>query len=136
MSENTILDEASRLRLANEIMGLFDHWQVSLDDQISLLGLPDEVRKRSLHKYCEDTPLPDDEKVLERAEHLIGISDALRTYFPNSPHARSLWMRTTSRKFPRVPPIQIMVRDGVSGLIRIRSHLDCTFAWDISGSKG
>ena len=135
MSENTTLDEPSRLRLANEIMDLFDHWQVTMDDQISLLGLADTVRKRHLHKFREDLPLPDDGKVMERAEHLMGIADALRTYFPNSPQARSRWMRTTSKKFPNITPIQIMLRDGVSGLIRIRAHLDCTYAWDLSGSK-
>lgn len=136
MSENAILDETSRVRLANEIMDLFDHWQVSLEDRILLLGLPGEIRKRHLYKFGEDMPLPDDEKVMARAEHLMGIADALRTYFPNSSHARSRWMRTTSKKFPKTPPIQIMLRDGVSGLIRIRSHLDCTFAWDMSGSTG
>ena len=136
MSECTELDEATRIRLANEIMELFENWQVGMDDQITLLGLGDSIKKRHLYKLREDMPLPNDRRVMERAEHLMGIADALRTYFPNSPHARSRWMSNTSKKFPHMPPIQIMLRDGVSGLIRIRSHLDCTFAWDISGSKG
>lgn len=136
MPETTTVSETARIRLANEVMELFEHWQVSMEDQISLLGLPDEIRKRHLYKFREDMPLPDDEKVMVRAEHLMGIADALRTYFPNSSHARSRWMQTTSKKFPRNTPIQIMLRDGVSGLIRIRSHLDCTYAWDISGSIG
>ena len=73
---------------------------------------------------------------MERAQHLMGIADALRTYFPNSGHARSRFIRTHSRKFSQRTPLQIMVDDGVSGLIRIRSHLDCTYAWDLSGSRG
>jgi hypothetical protein len=28
-----------------------------------------------------------------------------------------------------------MVEDGESGLISVLSHLDCTFAWDLTGSK-
>lgn len=136
MSETATLDESSRLRLANEIMALFEYWQVNMDDQISLLGLSGEIRKRQLRKFRQDTPLPDDQDVMARAEHLVGISDALRTYFPNSTYARSRWMRTTSKKFPRNTPIQIMLRDGMSGLIRVRAHLDCTYAWDISGSRG
>jgi hypothetical protein len=129
-------DETARLRMANEVMELFAQWQVSLDDQHSLLGLPDSVKKRHIYKYAEDQPLPEDSTVMERAQHLMGIADALRTYFPNSRHARSRFIRTHSRKFSRRTPLQIMVDDGVSGLIRIRSHLDCTYAWDLSGSRG
>ena len=129
-------DEQDRLRMANQIMELFEQWQVSLDDQHSLLGLPDSIRKRHLYKFAEDMPLPEDDRVMERAEHMLGIADALRTYFPNSAHARSRFMRSHSKKFARRVPLQVMVEDGVSGLIRIRSHLDCTFAWDMSGSEG
>ena len=136
MSENTTTyDESSRLRLANQVMELFEAWGVALEDQVSLLGFSKDVKKRSLNRYREDTPLPDDESVIERAEHIMGIADALRTYFPNSVHARSRFMRTNSKKFPKATPLQIMVKDGLSGLIRIRSHLDCTYAWDLSGSK-
>jgi len=128
-------DEQTRLRMANEIMELFGQWKVSLDDQHTLLGLPDSVRKRHMYKYGEDEPLPDDEQVMVRAEHMIGIADALRTYFPSSPHARSRFMCSHSKKFSKRVPLQVMLEDGISGLIRVRSHLDCTYAWDLSGSR-
>ena len=131
----TDIDERTRLQMANQLMELFGQWQISLDDQHSLLGAPDSIKKRHLYRFGEDQPLPQDAIVLERAEHLLGIADALRTYFPNSHHARSRFMRTHSKKFTRRTPLQIMVDDGISGLIRIRSHLDCTYAWDLSGSK-
>jgi hypothetical protein len=132
----TQYDEAARLRMANQVMELFEQWRVPLDDQHALLGLPDSIRKRHLYRFAEDQPLPDDEQVMQRAEHMMGIADALRTYFPNSVHARSRFMRAHSKKFSKRVPLQIMVEDGVSGLIRIRAHLDCTYAWDLSGSKG
>jgi hypothetical protein len=130
-----LFDEHTRLRMANQIMEQFELWRVPLDAQLVLLALPDTIRKRHLHKFGEDMPLPDDVSVMERAEHIIGIADALRTYYPNSAHARSRFIRSNSKKFPKATPLQIMINDGVSGLIRIRSHLDCTYAWDISGSK-
>ena len=129
-------NEDTRVRMANEVMDLFEQWQVSLEDQHSLLGLPDSVKKRHMYRFAEDQPLPEDTGVMERAEHLIGIADALRTYFPNSRHARARFIRAHSKKFSRRTPLQIMVDDGVSGLIRIRSHLDCTYAWDLTGSSG
>ena len=132
---DTDIDERTRLRMANQVMELFSQWQISLDDQHSLLGSPDSIKKRHLYRFGEDQPLPQDAIIMERAEHLLGIADALRTYFPNSHHARTRFMRSHSKKFARRTPLQIMVDDGVSGLIRIRSHLDCTYAWDLSGSK-
>lgn len=135
MTQVTQYDEKARLKMGHQIIALFELWQVSLEDQHTLLGLPDSVRKRNIQKYGEDEPLPDHEEVIKRAEHLMGIGDALRTYFPNSSHARSRFLRSNSKKFPRATPLQIMVQDGLSGLIRIRAHLDCTYAWDISGSQ-
>ncbi len=129
-------DEAARMDMARLIMEMFGQWQLSLEDQHTLLALPDTVRKRQIYKLGEDIPLPDDRYVLERAEHLLGIADALCTYFPNSRQARSRFIRSHSKKFRKRTPLQIMMDDGLSGLIRIRSHLDCTYAWDISGSKG
>jgi len=128
-------DEDARLRMANQVMELFELWGVALQDQVTLLGFSEDVKKRSLNRYREDTPLPDDEAIMQCAEHILGIADALRTYFPNSVHARSRFIRSNSKKFPKATPLQIMVNDGVSGLIRIRAHLDCTYAWDLSGSK-
>jgi len=136
MPANSTLDESSRLRLAAEIMALFEQWKIGPSERIALLALPDSIKKRHLHKLGEDMPLPDDAEVMQRAEHIMGIADALRTYFPNSAHARNRWMVTTSKKFPHATPVEIMLRDGISGLIRIRAHLDCTYAWDISGSSG
>ena len=128
-------DEGARLRMANQVMEQFGLWHVPLDAQLALLALPDTIRKRHLYKFGEDEPLPDDANVIERAEHILGIADALRTYFPNSEQARSRFMRSNSKKFPKATPLQIMVEEGVGGLIRIRMHLDCTYAWDLSGSK-
>ncbi|TNG01290.1 MAG: DUF2384 domain-containing protein [Gammaproteobacteria bacterium] len=132
----TDIDDETRLRLARGVMNIFEQWNIALDDQVALLGLPDGTRKRSLHRYKENTPLPDDPKVMERVEHLIGIDDALGTYFPNSLMARKRWLHTHHRQFTKKTPLQAMVNDGVSGLIRVRAHLDCTYAWDLTGSKG
>jgi len=129
-------DENARMHMAKSIMEMMGQWQLSLDDQHALLALPETIRKRHMYKLGKDIPLPDDRDVLERAEHLLGIADALHTYFPNSIQARSRFIRSHSKKFRKRTPLQIMVDDGVSGLVRIRSHLDCTYAWDLSGSKG
>jgi hypothetical protein len=44
-------------------------------------------------------------------------------------------VRRGNRQFGRKAPLAVMVEDGESGLIAVLSHLDCTFAWDLTGSK-
>ena len=110
--EVELFDEHTRLRMANQVMEQFGLWHVPLDAQLVLLALPDTIKKRHLYKFGEDEPLPDDVNVMERAEHILGIADALRTYFPNSAHARSQFIRSNSKKFPKATPLQIMINDG------------------------
>jgi hypothetical protein len=48
---------------------------------------------------------------------------------------RHLWVKRANKQFNKRSPIAVMVEDGESGLISVLSHLDCTFAWDMTGSK-
>jgi hypothetical protein len=48
---------------------------------------------------------------------------------------RNLWVKKANKHFGRRAPIAVMVEDGESGLISVLSHLDCTFALDLTGSK-
>ena len=86
-------------------------------------------------RFREDAPFPDEVEVNRRVAYLMRIHDALLTYFPRNPEMRNLWVRRGNRQFGRRAPLAVMVEDGESGLIAVLSHLDCTFAWDLTGSK-
>jgi hypothetical protein len=116
-------------------MGLLDDWGLSSRDIVKILDLPATVRSRNVARFREDLPLPDSPQVMQRVDYLLRISDALRTYFPRNPEMRSIWMRRGNRKFGRRAPLALMVEDGEVGLISVLSHLDCTYAWDRTGSK-
>jgi hypothetical protein len=45
------------------------------------------------------------------------------------------WVRQGHRRFGRRSPLSMILRDGESGLIAVLSELDCTFSWDLTGSK-
>jgi hypothetical protein len=45
------------------------------------------------------------------------------------------WLRQASSKFQRRTPLSMMIGEGEKGLVNVLCHLDCTFAWDMSGSK-
>jgi hypothetical protein len=88
-----------------------------------------------LRRYHEDTPLPDDPDVMQRVEHLIGIGDALRTTFPRNTGIGLHWLKQPCKRLRRRRPLDIMVEDGLNGLITVRTHLDCSFAWRESERK-
>jgi hypothetical protein len=115
--------------LGRMVVNLLDDWGIDASDQLAMLALPDGTRTRMLRRYREDTPLPDDPDVLKRVEHLLGIADALRTTFPRNANIGLLWIKQPCKRLRRRRPVDIMIEDGLSGLISVRTHLDCSFAW-------
>ncbi len=123
------LSNEDRNQLGRMVVNLLDDWGIKASDQVSMLALPDGTPTRMLRRYHEDTPLPDDPDVMKRVEHLMGIADALRTTFPRNAQIGLLWLKQPCRRLRRRRPMDIMLEDGLSGLISVRSHLDCSFAW-------
>ena len=117
-----------RAELARLVVNLLDDWGVKAADQVNILALPEGTPTRMLRRYRDNTPLPDDPDVLKRVEHLMGIADALRTTFPRNASIGLLWIKQPCRRLRR-RPIELIVEEGLSGLIKVRTHLDCSFAW-------
>lgn len=115
--------------LTVDIMGILDGWGMSATQIISLLALPDKTPTRALRRYRENTPFPITAEVSERVEHIMGITDALRTSYPHNPHMGKMWIRQRSKKLNNQIPLQIIVENGLEGIIEVRQHLDCSFDW-------
>ena len=125
----SILTEEDRTQLGRLVVNLLDDWGVKASDQVNILALPDGMPGRKMQRYHQDTPLPDDPEVMKRVEHLMGIADALRTTFPRNANIGLLWLKQPCKRLRRRRPLEIMLEDGLSGLITVRTHLDCSFAW-------
>jgi len=118
------------------VMQLLDSWKLETREMQALLNMPKEVRSRSFHKFREgQIAFPDDPTVLRRANYLLRISDALRTTYPRNPEMAGRWIRQGHRRFGKRTPLTIMLDGGEGGLIAVLSELDCTFSWDLTGSK-
>jgi hypothetical protein len=124
-----------RLMLTRRTMNLLEGWGLGARDIVTILCLPDSIKARAIARFREEHPFPDEPEVNRRIAYLMRIEEALGTYFPRNPEMRSLWVRKGNRQFGRKAPLAVMVEDGESGLIAVLSHLDCTFAWDLTGSK-
>jgi hypothetical protein len=129
------LTEADRTELGRMVVNTMDDWGIKASDQVVMLALPDGTPTRMLRRYHEETPLPDDPDILKRVEHLLGIAEALRTTFPRNARIGAMWLKQPCKRLRRRRPLDIMVEDGLSGLITVRTHLDCSFAWRESERK-
>lgn len=131
----TTLTLQDHLTLTRRIMNLLEGWGLGAREIISVLQLPSTVKARNIARFREQEAFPDDPQVNRRLAYLVRIEDALHTYFPRNPEMRHLWVKRANKHFNRRAPVAVMVEDGESGMISVLSHLDCTFAWDLTGSK-
>jgi len=126
MSEMSIEDQVS---LTKGIMEILDGWGVPPAAIITLLALPEKTPTRAIRRYRENTPFPLTAEVEERIEHIIGITDALRTSYPHNPNMGAMWIRQRSKKLNDQIPLNIILEGGLDGFIEIRKHLDCSYDW-------
>ena len=123
------LTQEDRTQLGRLVVNLLDDWGIGAADQVRILGLPEGTRTRMLRRFQDATPLPDDPVVMKHVEHLLGIAEALRTTFPRNASIGLIWLKQPCKRLRRRRPMDILVEDGLSGLITVRTHLDCSFAW-------
>jgi len=112
-----------RQALARMIMNLLEHWQLTAEDQLALLGLNPESRV-SLKRYREGGALSDNRDLLDRAGHLLAIHKSLRIIFPQNRELAYRWMSTRNHNFQLMTPVEVVKQYGFTGLLMVRSYLD------------
>jgi hypothetical protein len=123
------LSEEERIALATLVMSIFEDWELDAEYQKVLLGMEDAVKSRELSRYRHGTAFPEDQGLIERARHVVGIHQALHRVFPLNTKMPSFWLYTRNRVLKGMP-IEIMVDEGLPGMTRVWSHLDCTVNWE------
>jgi len=118
-----------QIQMTVRVMEILDSWGLSAAEIISLVALPEKTPTRALRRYRENTAFPLNLELEERVGHIIGITDALRTSYPHNPNMGKMWMRQKSKKLNNQIPLQIIVENGLAGIIEIRKHLDCSYDW-------
>ena len=109
--------------LARMVMRLFEHWGLSSDDQIAVLGLAAGSRA-ALSRYRRGEPLAPSRDLLERVGHLLAVHKNLRLLFPQNRDLAYRWMGTRNRAFDGLTPVEAIRRWGFVGLLMVRTYLD------------
>ena len=120
-----------RINLTVKVMEILKSWGLSASQQFELLAMPSTIRSRQMQQYLEGTPFPLDDEIDIRADHIVGISDALRTSYPRNAEMGAFWMKRSNKLFAQRSPIVCILEDGLSGLLSIRTHLDCAYGWHL-----
>ena len=118
--------------ITETVMRILDTWNLTTQQMVLVIGLPTQTKKRQLDKYRSLKAFPKDDLIIKRLSHIVGISDALRTSFPRNENMSEKWLKTQHRRFDNETPLSVILEQGVDGLCKVRSELDCTFAWDTS----
>lgn len=125
MTDSTYAEVSAhdRSALARMVMRAFDHWGLETDEALAMLGhAPGDVD--TLSCYREGSPLSDDREVLDRASHILGIHKDLRRLFTHERDKAYRWMKTHNRAFDGCTPVEVVSREGMQGLLRVRGYLE------------
>ena len=122
------------IELTRGVIGYLDGWKLSPEQILAILGLTDTVKKRHIQGFrMGDKAFTQSSDLMIRIDHIVGITEALRTTFPFSDKMRLMWLRKPHRRFRKNTPLAvIMADDGTNGLMRVRTEVDCTYGHTIS----
>jgi transcriptional regulator with XRE-family HTH domain len=113
-----------RAALAKMTLRLFDHWGLSVQDQLTLLGLSENSRM-TLSRYRRGEPLADSPDLLDRVANLLQIHRSLRILFPrNREDGAYRWMTVPNRAFGGRTPVETIREERFLGLLKVRQYLD------------
>jgi len=114
---------ADRGAVSKMLMQLFEHWAISTEDQLDMLGLARDNRA-ALTRYRKGAPISTSRDANERAGHLLAIHKNLRLLFPHNRDLAYKWMSTRNRAFEGRTPVGVVKDYGFAGLLMVRSYLD------------
>lgn len=123
------MNEQETKELGMTAISYMQEWDLNTKQQLFLLNL--DIKPRLFPAYSQGKKiLPDDENILNRAKHIVGIGGALRGYFPLNYKGGSIWLKNTNKYFPEKSPLMCMFEDGLPGMFKVWVNLDCTIGWD------
>lgn len=110
--------------LAKAITKLFKHWNLSQEEQCSLLGISGSSRRKLKEMADGTTGIPSGRDSFERVGFLLSIHKALRLLYPKNPEILYGWVKMRNKKFDGRTPMEMMTEDGYLGIAKVSRYLD------------
>jgi hypothetical protein len=115
--------DIDRKAVAGMLMALFDHWDLTTEEQLDALGFSTKNRAL-LARYRRGESIAASRDTMERAGHLLGIHKNLRLLFPHNRELAYAWMKTRNRAFENRTPVEVIREFGFAGLLMVLAYLD------------
>lgn len=123
MNFTSNLSERDRDRIRKMLLTLFEHWKLSSENQLGVLGCSKEFYEQ-LIRSPEEVALFDNGDLFERADLLLVINKSLHRLFPQNRNLANLWMTAPNQFFNGFTPISVVQERGIQGLYAVRDYLD------------
>jgi len=111
--------------LISEAVQILSLWKTNVSQQELLLGLT----SGSLLENREEIASPDESTTQTRAALLIAIDFDMCLSFPHAPEVARLWVHTANPFFDKRTPLEIMLSEGLPGIVSIHSSLNGLENW-------
>lgn len=117
----TNLDIDALKRNTENVIQLFNRWELKVDDQCNLLG---GISPQQLNKFKNGKAHISGRDTIERAGNLLGIHKSLRILYPYNRKVVYQWVKARNRRLHNLTPLEIMLNDGYIGIAQIRKLTD------------
>ena len=108
-------------RNTQNVVALFDHWELRNDEVCNLLG---GISPAQLAKYKKGKANISSRDTIERVGNLLGIHKNLRILYPYNKEVVYQWVKRRNKKLHNLSPLDIMLEQGYIGINQIRRFTD------------
>lgn len=122
--KNSVLIElnADNLKRNTEnVVKLFKHWDIKIDEQCNLLG---GISPQQLNKFKHGKAHISGRDTLERVGNLLGIHKSLRILYPYNRAVVYKWIKARNKILHNLTPLEVMLSEGYIGIAQIRKLTD------------
>ncbi len=126
MAQAAVSSDSNRKSLSGPALRTFfriaENWNLSLDEQMTLLGV---AAKSTFYKWKKDPEVSLPKDTLERISYVLGIYKALQILLPDA-KASDEWVKrpNTAVPFGGKPALDRMLSGNVADLYVVRQYLD------------
>ena len=122
-TDQSVFTLESRIVLAKMVTKLFQLWNLSIADQLDLLGLSAKSRSM-LTKFRNGTAaLPETRDMIDRVGCLMVIHKGLGTLYPYNEDCRYSWVNHRNRAFDNRTPLEVMREQGLLGIVMVTRYI-------------
>ncbi|MGQ3887565.1 MbcA/ParS/Xre antitoxin family protein [Legionella sp. CNM-1927-20] len=103
------------------IVQLFKHWDLKVDEQCNLLG---GISPQQLNNFQNGKAHISGRDTIERVGNLLGIHKSLRILYPYNRAVVYKWIKARNKRLHNLTPLEVMLSEGYIGIAQVRKLTD------------